>query len=103
MLIEPSRLAYIVSHLVVLNDALPRPDAPDRADAALLAAQHLLLHDEALLAVSLLDDARRPVAEFRVDVMIPQVERLEDVAIGIDDVVGAGHRHFLRGELSAAD
>ena len=51
----------------------------------------VLLDDEPLLAVLALDDARRPVAEFRVDVFVPQIERLEDMTVGIDDIVLVAH------------
>jgi hypothetical protein len=55
---------------------------------------------DALLAVLALDDARRAIAEIGIDVAIPQVEWFEDVAVGVDDVVGTGHRHpFQSGRL----
>src|SRR5712692_5073392 len=55
----------------------------------------MLRDDQALLAILALDDARCPVAELRLDVFVPQIERLKDVAVGIDAVVGAGHQGFL--------
>src|SRR6266480_603780 len=33
----------------------------------------------------------RPVAEPGVDVFVPEIERLEDVTVGVDDIVGAAH------------
>src|SRR5213078_5311661 len=55
----------------------------------------VLVNDEPLLAAVALGDARRAVAKRRVDVIAPQIERLEDVTIGIDDIVGATHTRFL--------
>ena len=82
------------------DDALTRPDRTDTADAALGGADRMLLDDKALLAVLALDDARRAIAEIGIDVAIPQVEWFEDVAVGVDDVVGTGHRHpFQSGRL----
>ncbi len=96
MRVEPARLAVLVFHRVGGNDALPRPDPADPPDAEPPVADRVLLDDEPLLAVVAHDDARRPVAKFRVDVLVPKIERLEDVTVGIDDVVGAAHRGFLR-------
>jgi len=55
---------------------------------------------EPFLAVLGLDDPRRAVAELGVDVFVPQIERLEDVPVGVDDVVSAGHWASLRGANS---
>ena len=85
--IEPARLAVLVVHRVGLDDALPGADRADPADAELAIADRVLLHDQPLLAVLALDDPRRPVAKCRVDVFVPQIERLEDMTVGIDDVV----------------
>jgi hypothetical protein len=52
----------------------------------------VLLDDEAFFAVIALNDVRRAIAKLGVDVAIPQIERLEDVAVGIDNVISAGDR-----------
>ena len=65
-------------------------DGPDDAEA-LLAAQHLLLDEQPLLAVGVDDDARGALAVGGIDVLVPDVHRLEHVSIGVDDVVRAGH------------
>ena len=85
------------SYFIVSADTSPCAGA-DPADAAhaLLAAEQLLLDREPLLAGLVVDDQpRRPVAVLRVHVFVPQIERLEDVAVGVDHVVGAGHWRFL--------
>ena len=70
---------------------------PARADPAgapetrLRATEHLLLDDEALLAVGVLDQPRRPIAEARLHVVVPQIERFEHMPVGIDDIVGPTH------------
>jgi hypothetical protein len=74
-----------------VDDALPRPDGADPADAALAVADHVLLDDEPLLAVLCLDDPRCAVAELGVDVFVPEIQRLEDVPVGVDDVVSGTH------------
>src|ERR1700674_676622 len=89
--IEPAGLAVLVRHRVGLDDALPRADPADPADADPAVADRVLLDDEPLLAVLPLDDPRRPVAKRRVDVFVPKIERLEDVTLGIDDVVSTTH------------
>ena len=94
MRVEPAGLAVLIRHRVGLDHALSRPDCADPADAEPAVADRVLLDDEAFLAVLALDDARRPVAEFRVDVLVPQIERLEDVAVGVDDVVLVAHNRF---------
>ena len=96
MRVEPTRLAVLVRHRVGFDDTLPRTDSADPADADAAVADRVLLDDEPLLAVITLDDARRAITKLRVYVVVPQVERLEDVAVGIDHVVSAGHRHSLR-------
>ena len=53
------------------------------------------LDEELLLPGLVVDDKpRRPVAIFRVHVVGPQIERFENVAIGVDDIVGAAGSHF---------
>ena len=68
--IEPAGLAVLVLHRVV-DDALPGADRANPSDAALSVADPVLLNDEPLFAVLLLDNPRRPVAERRVDVLVP--------------------------------
>ena len=97
--IEPAGAALLVFHFGRFDLALARPDPADPAHA-LLAAEQLPLDVELFLAGLGIDhQPRRPVAEFRVHVVVPEVERLQDVPIGIDDVVGADHRELLRIDL----
>ena len=91
MRIEPTGLAVLVRHRVALDDTLPRANGADPADAALAVADRVLLHNEPLFAVLLLDDPRRPVAKARVYILVPKIQRLEDVPVGVDDVVSATH------------
>ena len=64
-----------------------------RADAAepLAAAEQLVLQQELLLAFLVLHQLGRAGVEFWIEILVPQGEGFEDVPIGIDDVVGAGH------------
>ena len=52
----------------------------------------MLLDDQPLLArFVVLYDARGAVPERRIHVAVPQIERFENVTVGIDNVVSAGH------------
>src|SRR5262249_28880743 len=92
--IKPAGLPVLILHRVV-DDALPRPDRTDPADAALTVTDHVLLDDEPLLAILAFDDPRRPVAKLRIDVFVPQTQRFEDVPVGVDDIVSATHFQLL--------
>ena len=65
----------------------PAARRPRQVRRARLAADDLALDEQALLAVISVNEARPPVAERRIDVVVPQIERFEDVAVGVDDVV----------------
>src|SRR5438045_592470 len=86
-----------VFEAVELDGALPDPDRAQAADPAWIAEQ-FALDAKALLAVLVDDEPRPTLAEPRIYIFIPQAERLEDVAVGVHDVVGAGHRDILRRE-----
>ena len=79
MRIEAAWFAVLVGHRIGLDHALAGADCADPADAALAVADRLLLDNEALLAVFSFHYSRRPVAKSRVDVIIPEIERLENV------------------------
>jgi hypothetical protein len=59
------------------------------------AAEDLFLDQQPLLAVLIDDELGRPIAERRVDVVVPQCERLQYMAVRIDDVVNATHDLLL--------
>ena len=67
-----------------------------------VVADHVLLDDEALLAIVAFHDPRRAVPELGVDVPVPQIKRLKDVTVGVDNVVSAGHRRSSLGVSDAA-
>src|SRR5512133_3877166 len=96
MRVEPALPALAVLHRVGRDDALPRPDPAGAAESGLRAAEDLLLDNEALLAVFVLDQSRGPIAEAGLHVIVPQIERLEHMPVGVDDIVGATHSRFLR-------
>ena len=90
MRIEAALAALFVFHRVVHNGAVACSDSTQCAHA-LFAAQQLLADLQSLLAVGVADDLRGLVAEGWVHVVVPQCERFEDVAVGVDHVIGAGH------------
>ena len=91
MRVEPAGAALLVFHRLGRNHTLARADPADPAHT-LLASEHLLLDEQPLLAVAVDHQLRRAVAVGRVEIVIPQSERLQYVAVGIDHIVSA--RHF---------
>jgi hypothetical protein len=89
--VEPAGLAVLVGHRVGFDDALTRADRADPADVDPAVTDRVLLDDEPLPAVLRFDDLGRAVPEFRIDLFVPQVQRLEDVPVRIDDVVSTTH------------
>src|SRR5215469_2608724 len=88
--VEPTGLAVFVGERVGGNNALARADAADPPDADPAVADHILSHDEALFAVVGLHNAGRPIAKIGIDVVVPKIKRLKDMAIGVDYIVRAG-------------
>src|SRR5881628_1822058 len=93
--VEPAPAPLGIFEGAGLDDALPGADGPQAADPPRIA-QQLTLDAEALLAVVVDDKPRPPLAEFGIDVLVPQVERLEDVTVRVDYVVRARHLQSLR-------
>jgi hypothetical protein len=87
---------YARLRIQTIEYALPLPDA-DRAKVAARIAQELTLDGEMLLAVVVDDETRPAFTERWVDVVIPQIERLENVSVGLDNIVCTCHCHFLPG------
>src|SRR6516162_7589955 len=69
--IEPAWLAVLVFHRIGGDDPLTRTDRANGADAAFARAYRVLRYDEPFPAVYALDDARRPIAEFWIHIVIP--------------------------------
>src|SRR6266478_8775629 len=90
MRVEPALLPFGVFEAVEFDSALPDTDRTEAADPARIA-QQLAFDAKAFLAVFVDDKPRPALAKFRVDVLVPQIERLEHVTIGIDRVVGESH------------
>jgi hypothetical protein len=94
MRVEAAGAPVLVAHRLGRDYALPRADPADPAHA-LPAAEDLLLDQQPLLTVLVDHELGRPVAKSRVDVVVPQGERLQDMAVRIDDVVYATHDLLL--------
>src|SRR5207302_6212117 len=90
--VETARLAVLVFQCVGGNDPLPRADSANPADADPAVADHMLLDNEAFLAVISLYDARCAIAKLGVDVVIPQIKWFDDVTVTVNIIIGAGHR-----------
>src|SRR2546426_4641738 len=88
--VETAPAALDILHGALVDHALPGPDGADDAEA-LRAAEDLALYEQAFLAVGVDDDPGRAIPEARVDVLVPQVHGLEDVTVGVDDLVGTRH------------
>src|SRR6185436_17357729 len=99
--IEPALAPFGVFQGAGLDDALPHANGTQAADSPRIA-QQLALDAQAFLAV-LVDDVPRPaLAECGIDVRVPQVDRFEDVTVGVDRVVCARHGHSVRRYRTAA-
>jgi hypothetical protein len=90
MRVEAARAPFHVLHGDVVDSALAGADAADEAEP-FRAAEDLALDEQTLLAVGVDDHLRRALAIGRIDVLLPDVDRLEDVTVGVDDVVRARH------------
>src|SRR5215470_15155566 len=91
---KPAWATVFVTHRLGRHDALACTDPAEPAHP-LPATEHLLFDQHPLLAVGVDDDLGCPVAECRVNIVVPQGERLEYVAVGIDDIVSTGHDLLL--------
>src|SRR5579883_690828 len=91
MRVEAAGLAVLVLHRVSGDHALARADRADAADTELRVADRMLFDNQPLLAIFALDDFWRPVAELGRHVLVPEVERFENMAVGVDDVVLVAH------------
>jgi len=88
--VEPAGAAFLIGQIVVEHDPVARADRAQRPQT-LLAAEGLAVDLEALLAVGVGEALRPPVAEGRIDVMLPQIDRFEHVPVGVDDIIGLAH------------
>src|SRR2546429_3186919 len=73
-----------------LDDSLSGAHGAQAADPPRIA-QQLAFDAQAFLAVFVDDEPRPAPAELGIDVPVPQVERLEDMAVCVDHVVRARH------------
>src|SRR5712692_5116735 len=97
--VEPAFAPLGILQGAGLDDALPDADGTQAADAARVA-QQLAFDAEAFLTVFVDDEPRPALAELGIDIPVPQVERLEDVAVRVDHVVRARHWQSLRRKSS---
>jgi hypothetical protein len=72
------------------------PCRADRAEEAkaLRAAQHLPVNGQTLFTVGVEEEPRRAVAVGGIDVLLPQVDGLEHVAVSVDNVVRPTHGYL---------
>ena len=80
----------LVFHGVVHHSAVAGAH-PAQGAQPFLAAEQLLAHLKALLAVRVADQLRCLIAVFWFDVITPEIQRLQNVSVGIDDIIGASH------------
>ena len=95
--VEAALFAFAVGHRVVANDPVTGTDRAERSEALAPSKRHAI-DAQALLAVLVDKQARRAIAKRRIDVVLPQIQRLEDMPVSIDDVVSATHTQLLSGE-----
>src|ERR1700704_3399170 len=80
--VEPALAPLGIFQGVGLDDPLSDADGTQAADPPRIA-QHLAFDAQAFLAVFVDDEPRPALAEFGIDVLVPQVEGLEDVTVGV--------------------
>src|ERR1700730_18452122 len=97
--IEAALAALFVRHRVVADDAVAGADRAERAKA-FAPAKGPTVDAQTLLAILVDKQARRPIAERPINVVFPKIERLEDVAVGIDDIVYATHKSAPFGSMA---
>src|SRR6266853_3691049 len=90
MRVEPALPSLAVLQRVIAHDAVAGANRADRPEA-LLAAKRLAVDAQALLAVLIDEASRRPVTERRIDVVLPQIERLENVTVCVNHIVCQTH------------
>src|SRR6185436_13830471 len=86
--VEPAATPLGVLQGIGLDDPLADADGSQAADAPWIA-QQLAFDAQAFLAVVVDDEPRPALAELGIDVPLPQVERLENVAVRVDHAVRA--------------
>src|SRR5207248_1656710 len=62
-----------------------------RAGIALSEMSDCIFHEDAFGAIGVRHEAWRPIAEHRIDVILPEIRRLGDMSVGINRATGAGH------------
>ena len=71
-------------------DLFAHADRPDQAEAGRRAEQ-FALDLKAVLAVAVNNKRGRPVAVARIDIFLPEVTRFQNMAVRINDIIGASH------------
>jgi hypothetical protein len=98
--IEAAGLSFGIFERVRRNNSLPRADRPNPTDAALLLGVGLPLIDyQSFRPAVIFDDARCALTESRLHVSRPKVERLKDMSVRINDIVGTCHHQLQRVDL----
>ncbi len=88
--IEAAFAALVVCHRIVADDPVASADCTECAKPP-APAKLLAIDAQPLLAVIVDEEARCAIPKRRIDIIHPQIERLEDVAVGIDDIVRTTH------------
>src|SRR5438445_12878719 len=70
--IEAALAAFIVGHRIVADDAVTGADRAERSKT-FAPAKRLAIDAQALLAVRVDKQARRPITKARIDVVLPQI------------------------------
>ena len=93
MRVEAALLSFGIFEAVELDRTLPDANRAEAADPTGIAEQ-FAVDAEAFLAIVIDDEARPAFVEPGIHVLVPEIDRLEDVTVGIDGLIGAGHGRF---------
>ena len=93
MRVEAALLSFGIFEVIELDRTLPDANRAEAADPTGVAEQ-LALHAETFFTVFIDHKARPAIVKHRIYVLVPQIERLEDVTVSIDGLIGVGHGRF---------
>src|ERR1700751_1707519 len=100
--VEATLAALVVGHCIVANYPITRADRAECAKPP-ASAKRLAIDAQAFLAVLVDEEARCAIPKRRIDIILPEVDRLEDVAVGIDGMVSRIHNQLLSGRWRGRD
>ena len=93
--VEAALAAFVVFHLDGRPlMVFPGADAAAQPQSLISAGEHPPFEDHVLVAALVDMASGRAITKRRIDVILPQVQRLQHMAVRIDNVIGAAHSNL---------